>query len=99
MSQNQTYCEISIEKDEKIILTIDLSKSENSKKNSLQKPYKEPESLYDLLKSAIDYLDEVNDNIPPPEPIRKVSKTIRKLAKKIIKVKKLKLTEIAGDVR
>ncbi len=99
MSRNHSFCEISIDKDKKIKWIIDLSKNENSKKIPIEKATYQPETLYEL---AENYINEVNlqlDEAIPSQPQKKTSKTIRKLAKKIMKAKKLRLSEVATEVK
>lgn len=99
MSRNHSFCEISIDKDKKIKWIIDLAKNENSKKSPSKKTEYKPNTLYELAQNYINQLNSYLEEEVPPQPEKKTSKTIRKLAKKIMKTKKLRLSELASEVK
>ncbi len=101
MSSKNTFCEVNITKNKQIFLTIDLTKKEPIKKKSGTKapPLSPPKTLYEF---ATRHMDEITNKLTPKihnqEEKIDSSKTLRKLAKKIITSKKLRLSEIAIEV-
>jgi len=101
MSTKTSFCEVTITKSKQVILTIDLSKKEPPKKKSVTKTpaLSPPKTLYEL---ALRHIDEISNKtynkVIPKEDKSDSSKTLRKLAKKIIKSKKLRLSELATEV-
>lgn len=98
MSQNHSFCEISIDKDQKITWIIDLSKNQNVKKSPSKKTEFKPNTLYELAEIYINQLNSKLDEMEALQPPKKTSKTVRKLAKKVIKTRKIRLSELATEV-
>ena len=98
MSANSSYCDVSILKGKQIIWTFDLSKKEKEFERLIPEPEPTPQNLFDLAKNYINSLssniDDTMHSIIPRNP----SKAIRKMAKKIIKYKRIRLSELATEV-
>jgi len=102
MSSKTSFCEVTITKSKQVILTIDLSKKEPPKKKSVTKPppLNPPESLYELAMRHINDISQKTYNKTSLKEDKSDSnKTTRKLAKKIIKCKKQRLSELAFEVK
>ena len=101
MATKNFYCDVVVTRAKKIILTIDLSKKESTKKKSVTKvvPLSPPKTLYEITQRHIDDISsKITHKIDEQRELG-CSKTARKLAKKIIKCKKIRLSEVAAEVR
>lgn len=98
MSVNSSYCNVSFTNNNEIILTIDLRKKESSPTHLSKKHKQKVESLYSHAEAEITILNEIVDALPLDISSRNPDKTVRKLAKKIIKYKRIRLSELAAQV-
>jgi len=98
MSANTSFFDVSILKGKQIIWTINLSKKENQVQHSIQEIEPDPQNLLDLAKNYINSLSANIDGHMDSINARYPGKAIRKLAKKIIKYKRIRLSELASQV-
>lgn len=93
-----SFCDISIIKGKQIIWTIDLAPKENGQEEAPQISIASPQNLYQIAQNHINDISRtINTTIPPNNP-NTIANNIRTLAKKIIKCKRIRLSEISSQV-
>lgn len=104
MSAKPSYCEVTITKAKKFIWTIDLSIKDTPKESIKKKPTPKhitlspPKTLYEFTQRHIDEISLKTKIKTDDQKHVSSSKATRKLAKKIIKCKKARLSEVAYEV-
>ena len=98
MSSNPSYLDVSIIKGKQIIWNIDISKNENHLPLPIHDSQDPPQTLLQLAQNYINSIYSDPHETIPDFPILDSSKHVRKLAKKIIKYKRIRLSELATQV-
>ena len=98
MSANPSFFDSTIIKGKQIIWTIDLSKRENGLQENIPIRHSSPKNLFQFAENHINDLDfNLSTMITLRQP-KDAAKSIRKLVKKIIKRKKIRLSELSSEV-
>lgn len=100
MSSRISYMDYTVSKSKKITWTIDLTKKESVKKKTPVKavPLTPPKTLYEFIQRHIDEVSsKTTSKIVFKEDSNVQNKILRKLAKKIIKCKKVHVHELADE--
>jgi hypothetical protein len=98
MSAIPSFFDISIIKGKQIIWTIDLSKKENGHLHSPQISETISNNLYQLVQNNINDIISTLDASIPTDTAIDTDNNIRKIAKKILKSKRIRLSELASQV-
>jgi len=101
MSLKTSFVESSVSKSKKITWIIDLSKKESVKKKTPVKPVPlaPPKTLYEFMQRHIEEVSSKTMNkAGHHEDPNSLRKTLQKLSKKMMKTKKIHLTELANEV-
>lgn len=98
MSAFPSFCDISIIKGKQIIWTIDLSKKENGHVHSPDFSETIPNNLYQLVRNNINDIISTLEATRSAQTAIDTANNIRKIAKKILKSKRIRLSELASQV-
>ena len=99
MSSNPSYLDVSIIKGKQIIWNIDLSKNENPLPAPIPEIPDSPKTLFQLAQNYINSIYSDPHETIPDFPVHDTSKSVRKLAKKIIKYKRFSLSKLSIQVK
>lgn len=101
MSSRTSFVESSVSKNKKITWIIDLSKKESVQKKTPVKPVPlaPPKTLYEFMQRHIEEVASKKTNkASHHEDPKSFSKILQKLSKKMMKTKKVHLSELANEV-